>query len=247
MLMPPEIIVVDDIQAMARIAGRRMRRSAAMALSARGGWRVALAGGNTPRSLYQELAEASAASDRIDWGRSALYFGDERCVPPDDADSNYRMVRETLLSRIVIPAANVHRMEGEAQDRDAAAARYADALGAAPLDVAILGMGPDGHTASLFPGTTALVERQRRSVAVYVEQKSTWRLTLTYPVFEAAREVFFLIAGEDKAITLKEAIEGPDRPDLFPCQAIFRRKGPVAIFCDRGAAAELSTISRPSS
>ena len=247
MLIPPEIIVVDDLQAMGRLAGRRVRRSAAMALSARGGWRLALAGGNTPRSLYHELAESSAASDRIDWASSALYFGDERCVPPDHPDSNYRMVRETLLARIVIPAANVHRMEGEAPDLDAAAARYADALGDAPLDLAILGMGADGHTASLFPGTTALAERQRRCAVVQVPKLSATRLTLTYPVFEAAREVFFLIAGEDKAITLKESIEGPDRPDLFPCKAIFRRKGPVAIFCDRGAAAELSTISRPSS
>jgi 6-phosphogluconolactonase len=138
-------------------------------------------------------------------------------------------------------------MEGEATDLDAAAARYADALGDAPLDLAILGMGPDGHTASLFPGTTAVAERQRRCVAVHVPRLSTSRLTLTYPVFEAAREVFFLISGEDKAITLKEAVEGPDRPEQFPCQAIFRRRGPVAIFCDRGAAAELSTISRPPS
>jgi 6-phosphogluconolactonase len=247
MLAPPEIIVVDDAQAMARLAGRRARRSAAIALSARGTWRIALAGGNTPRPLYQELAESSAAADRIDWARTALYFGDERTVPPDHKDSNYRMVRETLLSRIVIPAASVHRMEGEAEDLDAAAARYADALGDAPLDLAILGMGADGHTASLFPGTTALAERQRRCVAVQVPKLSASRPTLTYPVFEAAREVFFLIAGEDKAVTLKEAIEGPDQPDRIPCQAIFRRKGPVAIFCDRGAAAELSTISRPPS
>src|SRR5437868_10153314 len=105
MLMPPEIIVVDDPQSMGRLAGRRVRRSAAMALSSRGNWRIALAGGNTPRPLYRELAEASAAADRIDWGRSAIYFGDERTVPPDHADSNYRMVKETLLSRIVIPAA----------------------------------------------------------------------------------------------------------------------------------------------
>src|SRR3954468_12173960 len=199
MLAPPEIIVVDDAQAMARLAGRRVRRSAAIALSARGTWRIALAGGSTPRPLYQELAESSAAADRIDWARTALYFGDERTVPPDHKDSNYRMVRETLLSRIVIPAASVHRMEGEAEDLDAAAARYAVALGDAPLDLAILGMGADGHTASLFPGTTALGERQRPCVAVQVPQLSPSRLTLTYPVFEAAREVFFLIAGEDKA------------------------------------------------
>ena len=140
-------------------------------------------------------------------------------------------------------------MEGEATDLDAAAARYAErARRRRRCDLAILGMGADGHTASLFPGTTALDERQRLCVAVHVPQLSTSRLTLTYPVFEAAREVFFLIAGDDKAMTLREAIEGPDRDaSCYPCQAIFRRKGPVAIFCDRGAAAELSTISRPPS
>lgn len=241
----PEIIVVDDLAAMGRLAGRRVRRSAAIALSARGEWRVALAGGSTPRALYRELAESSAAADRIDWSHTALFFGDERAVPPDHHDSNYRMVRETLLAGIAIPPDNVHRMEGEASDLDAAAARYEATLGSTPLDLAILGMGPDGHTASLFPGTTAVAERLRRCVAVAVAKLNTSRLTLTYPVFEAAREVIFLIAGVDKAQTLKEAIEGPDRPGELPCQAIFRRRGPVAIFCDRGAAAELSTISGP--
>ena len=245
----PEIIVVDDPPAMGRLAAQRVRRSAATALAARGEWRVALAGGSTPRALYSELAarsrELGSAGDAIDWKRSALFFGDERTVPPDHADSNYRMVRETLLSAIAIPAGNVHRMEGEAHDLDAAAARYEGALGDAALDLAILGMGPDGHTASLFPGTTAVSEGQRRCVAVAVPRLATSRLTLTYPVFEAAREIIFLIAGRDKALTLKAAIEGPARPDLLPCQSIFRRSGPVAIFCDRGAVADLSTLTRP--
>jgi 6-phosphogluconolactonase len=242
----PEIVVVDDAISMGRQAARRVRRSATMALSARGGWRAALAGGSTPRALYRDLAGGEGV-DRIDWDRTTLFFGDERAVPPDHADSNYRMVRETLLARIAIPGGNVHRMEGEAADLDDAAARYAEVLGEEALDLAILGMGADGHTASLFPATTALAEQQRRCVAVGVAKLAARRLTLTYPVFAAAREVMFLIAGEDKAITLKRVIEGADRPDELPCQRIVRRTGPVTIFCDRGAAAELSTISRPSS
>ena len=241
----PEIIVVDDILAMGRMAARRVRRSATMALMARGRWRVALAGGTTPRALYRELGDASVPTDRLDWARTDVFFGDERAVPPDHADSNYRMVRDTLFSRITIPTANVHRMEGEATDLDAAAARYEAQLGEPALDLAILGMGADGHTASLFPGTTALAERTRRCVSVAVPALSTSRITLTYPVFQAAREIIFLIAGDDKALTLKRVIEDAERPDQLPSQAIIRRHGAVAIFCDRGAAAELSTISRP--
>ena len=247
MLTPtPEIIVVDDVVTMGRMAARRVRRSATMALLARGRWRIALAGGTTPRALYRELGESAVQTDRLDWARADLFFGDERPVPPDHADSNYRMVRDTLLSRITLPTVNVHRMEGEASDLDAAAERYGAQLGETALDLALLGMGADGHTASLFPGTTALAERARLCVAVSVPTLATRRLTLTYPVFEAAREVIFLIAGEDKAMTLKRVIEGADDPEALPCQAIMRRRGAVAIFCDRGAAAELSTISRPS-
>jgi len=246
----PEIVVVDDTVAMGRLAARRVRRSATIAFLSRAGWRVAVAGGTTPRALYRDLAGTDAASaERIDWDRTQLFFGDERAVPPDHADSNYRMLRESLLARIPIPASNVHRMEAEASDLDAAAARYAEELGQAPLDLAILGMGADGHTASLFAGSPALAEQQRRCVAVAAPQTArpaVRRITLTHPVFAAAREVIFLIAGEDKALTLKRVIEGPDCPDALPSQTIARRPTPVIIFCDRGAAAELSTISRPS-
>jgi 6-phosphogluconolactonase len=244
----PQIVVVDDTVAMGRLAARRVRRSATIAFLSRAGWRVAVAGGATPRALYRDLA-GSDATERIDWDRTQLFFGDERAVPPDHADSNYRMVRESLLERIAIPAGNVHRMEAEAPDLDAAAARYAEELGEAPLDLAILGLGADGHTASLFPGSPALAEQQRRCVAVVAPptaRPAVSRITLTHPVFAAAREVIFLIAGADKALTLKRIIEGPDCPDALPSQAIARRPTPVIIFCDRGAAAELSTISRPS-
>jgi 6-phosphogluconolactonase len=249
--MTPEIMVVDDLQAMAREAARRVRRSATIALLDRGRWRVSLAGGSTPRPLYRALSDpAATAADPLDWSLTDLFFGDERAVPPDHPDSNYGMVRETLLSRISVPAESVHRMEGEASDLEAAAERYGAALTGRsppdygidnPLDLAILGMGPDGHTASLFPGTTALAERRRPCVAVSVPRLGAMRLTLTYPVFERAREVIFLIAGADKAATLHEILEGPDRPEHFPSQPIIRRSGPVVLFCDRAAAGELSS------
>jgi 6-phosphogluconolactonase len=242
----PEIVIVEDIRAIGREAARRVRRSATMALLTRGRWRIALAGGSTPRGLYQLLADEQQASGKIDWSKTEIFFGDERAVPPDHPDSNYRMVSETLLSRIVIPPGNVHRMEGEAADLDAAAVRYEAVLGdELPLDLAILGMGADGHTASLFPGTTALAERTRRCAAVRVPRLATNRITLTYPVFESAREVLFLIAGSDKAVTLREVVEGDDRPTELPSQPIVRRTGPVVILCDRDAAAELSTQVPP--
>jgi 6-phosphogluconolactonase len=262
--MAPKIVILNDIEAIAREAARRVRRSAAAAIQARGRWRIALAGGSTPRALYRALGQTSgpaetpqAPADAIDWSRSDLFFGDERAVPPDHHDSNYGMVRETLLSKIAIPPDNVHRMRGEASDLDAAAREYQAELelerergdghggsGGAfdpALDLALLGMGPDGHTASLFPGTTALDERQRLCVAVQVPKLSTTRLTLTYPVFERAREVIFLIVGYDKAQVLRQVIEDPARPSELPSQLIVRRAGPVTIFCDREAATELPT------
>jgi len=248
----PDIVILDDVHAIAREAALRVRRSAAAAMAARGGWSVALAGGSTPRLLYRTLADGEP-SERIDWPRARIFFGDERSVPPDHAESNYRMARETLLGRVPVPPEQVHRMRGEATDLDGAAAAYEGELRAADpapappasipaLDLVLLGMGPDGHTASLFPGTTALDERQRLCVAVDVARLATRRLTLTYPVFEAAREVMFLIVGQDKAHTLREAIEGDFRPRDIPCQPILRRAaGAVTIFCDREAATELPT------
>jgi 6-phosphogluconolactonase len=243
----PDIVILDDVHAIAREAARRVRRSAAAAIAARGRWSVALSGGSTPRPLYRAL-DGGDPSERIDWARADLFFGDERTVPPDHPESNYRMARETLLSRVPVPAERVHRMRGEAPDLSAAAAAYEAELRSfdpAPIpviDLVLLGMGPDGHTASLFPGTTALDERQRLCVPVDVPKLATRRLTLTYPVFEAAREVLFLIVGQDKAHTLREAVEGPARPRDFPCQAVLRRAaGAVTIFCDREAATELPT------
>jgi 6-phosphogluconolactonase len=189
-------IVHADSEALARAVAREVERTAREAIEQRGRFDFALAGGSTPRRAYQ-LLDAG-----LPWSRIHLWFGDERCVAPEHADSNYRMVREALLDRIAIPATNVHRMRGE--DEPAAAAReyekeLARELGSQPaLDLVLLGMGPDGHTASLFPGTQAVAERDRRCVENWTEAKQCWRITLTLPALDAARRVMFVVAGADK-------------------------------------------------
>ena len=176
-------------------------------------FRVALAGGSTPRACYLLLANERRAD--VDWARVEIFFGDERCVPPDHADSNYGMARRALLDHVPIPPTQLHRMRGE--DEPVAAARaYEDVmrqtLGTEPLDLVLLGMGPDGHTASLFPGTTALDETQAWVVANRVPQLGVDRLTLTFPVLSAARAVVVNVTGAEKAARLVEVLRGGNLP-----------------------------------
>ncbi|MCB1232484.1 MAG: 6-phosphogluconolactonase [Verrucomicrobiae bacterium] len=175
-------------------------------------FRLSLCGGSTPRSIYAALAERKD----IDWTRVLLTFGDERCVPPDHADSNYRMVKESLLDPGEVPSASVMRMAGE-MDPEEAAARYdgqlkklAQLAGEERFvhDLVLLGMGDDGHTASLFPETTALEEMERNAVANFVPKFDSWRLTLTYPLINAAKEVAFLVNGEKKRPIVNEVLAG---------------------------------------
>jgi 6-phosphogluconolactonase len=236
----PELVVAPDVESLARIAADRVRVLAAAAIAARGRFRIALAGGSTPRALYGQLA---AAHD-VDWSRTDVFFGDERCVPPDDPQSNFRMARETLLSPAAVPPENVFRMRGDDPDLDRAARDYEVALGGVEgpaLDLALLGMGADGHTASLFPGTTALDEGGRLCVPVEVPQLKTRRLTLTYPALQAARDVLFLVAGADKADTLYDVLRAPLDERRWPSQPLLRRLSPrpTLLFCDRAAAARL--------
>ncbi len=181
------------------------------------------------------------------WDRLDLYWVDERCVPPDDAESNYRMTRETLLDHVPLPANRVHRMEGEL-DPEAAAARYESELrnslrleGAESprFDLVSLGMGDDGHTASLFPHTAAIHEMSRLVTANHVPQKDTWRITLTWPVINHASSVFFEIAGEDKAERVREVFMGPRDPERLPSQLIWPSSGILTLFLDKAAAALL--------
>jgi 6-phosphogluconolactonase len=230
----PTVIVAADLDALVETTAARVRDVAAAAIAARGRFRVALAGGATPRALYPALVGG------IDWARAEIFFGDERAVPPDDPQSNYRMARETLLGRVPVAPGAVHRWRGESDDLDAAARDYERALrgaDAAPwLDLALLGLGADGHTASLFPGTTALAETSRLAVAVEVPAVGGRRLTLTYPALLGAAAVFFLVAGGGKAAALADVL----RPgSALPAARIVNGPVPVSIFCDSAAARDI--------
>jgi 6-phosphogluconolactonase len=185
---------------------------------------IALSGGSTPKKLHAILA--ARGRDAAPWDRIALYFGDERGVPPDHADSNYRMAKETLIDPLKLT--NVHRMEAERADRDRAADDYAKILPAA-FDLVLLGMGPDGHTASLFPGTPAENEMNRRVVANPV--KDSWRMTMTFPAISAARHVRFLVCGADKTAMLSNVLDGP--PNVYPAQRV--TSADLVWLCDKAA------------
>jgi 6-phosphogluconolactonase len=235
-LAHPDIVISDSLPALVEAAAAHIQQLAARAIAARGRFRVALAGGSTPRALYPKLVTA------IDWTRADIFLGDERTVPPDDPQSNYRMVRETLLEPASVPEANVFRWRAESADLDSAARDYEQALRArdAPplLDLALLGLGPDGHTASLFPGTTALTVDDRLAVAVDVPAMATRRLTLTYPALLGAAEVLFLVTGHDKRAALADVV----RPgSTLPAARIVNRSGPIWIFCDREAGQDITS------
>jgi len=230
----PALFIADDAAAVVETAAAAIREAAQSALLAEGRFRVALAGGSTPRLLYPRLVGA------VDWKHTDVFFGDERAVPPDDPQSNYRMARETLLAPARVPDANVFRWRAESPDLDAAAREYEAALCARPfpprLDLALLGLGPDGHTASLFPGTAALAIEDRLAVPVDVPALAARRLTLTYPVFMEAREVFFLVTGRDKRAALADVV----RPgSTLPAARIVHRTRSACIFCDRDAAQDI--------
>ncbi|MGN6378922.1 MAG: 6-phosphogluconolactonase [Gaiellales bacterium] len=192
-----ELTVVDDPELAAALAAQRVAAAVA------GGGHVSLAGGRTPRRAYELLA----ATAGIDWSQVDLWFGDERCVPADDPESNYRLVAESLLPGA--REARVHPVDGTLPPREGAAA-YAEEIRGVTLDLALLGLGEDGHTASLFPDSPALQERSREAVAVVASKPPPNRITLTLPVFEAARDVVVLAVGEGKAAAVAAVLRGPD-------------------------------------
>jgi 6-phosphogluconolactonase len=223
-------IVAPDAPAMARLAAEWLAAEIGLAVTLRGTCTLCLAGGSTPRPAYEVLAEAPLR-DAVPWDVVSVFFGDERAVPPDHPDSNFRMVHEALLGRVGVPPANVHRMEAEATDPDAAADRYAQLLPKA-LDILVLGIGPDGHTASLFPGSAALGERSRRVVPARAPKPPERRLTITPPVIAAARRVLVLAAGSDKAAAVARVLKGTGSPEEVPAR--LARDG--VWFLDRSAA-----------
>ena len=240
--------VEPDRDALALRTAQYLVEMAAEAVDARGQARIAISGGSTPKAAFQLLADPHQRfRAAMPWDRLDLYWVDERSVPPDDADSNYRMTLEALLSHVPLPPNQVHRMEGEL-DPEAAAARYESELrnsfrleGAESprFDLVSLGMGDDGHTASLFPHTTAIHEMGRLVTANHVPQKDTWRITLTWPVINHANSVFFEIAGDDKAERVREVFMGPRDPERLPSQLIWPSSGILTLFLDKAAAALL--------
>lgn len=240
--------VEPDAAALARRAAQYFVEMVEEAVGGRGRARIAISGGSTPKAAFQMLGDPREPwRGRMQWDRLELYWVDERCVPPGDEQSNYRMTREALLDRTPLRPEQIHRMEGELEP-DEAAARYESELrnsfrleGAEVprFDLVALGLGPDGHTASLFPHTEALHEMSRLVTANHVPQMDSWRITLTWPVINRANSVFFLISGADKAQILKEVLAGPRDVERLPSQLIRPASGILTLILDKSAAVEL--------
>ncbi len=253
-----QVRIYRDGEELALKAARLFARLADQYVVGSGRFTVALAGGSTPRAMFKLLA-ASPFIETVPWESIYFFWGDERTVPPDHPDSNYGMARETLFSKAPVPEENIFRIPAEMEDHDAAAEHYAARVmqffltgpGAsrtmtAPLvnmprfDLVLLGMGPDGHTASLFPATTALEVSDRVAVANWVEKFNTWRITLTAPAINNARNITFVAGGADKTETLKNVLEGEYQPDLYPSQLIRPGNGTLLWMVDETAAKLLS-------
>lgn len=234
----PEIHVLPTPEQVADEAARRVVNAIDESIEMKDRFSIALAGGSTPKMLYELLAKEPYRSS-IDWTKVHVFFGDERCVPPDHADSNYRMAREALLGKVPLPPDNVYRMKGEL-DPKAAAEEYDQQLrewfADNAIDLVLLGMGDDGHTASLFPGTEALGETTRRCVANHVPKLNTWRLTLTAPFINQAWQVMILVTGRNKAERLQEVLEGAPDPQRLPVQMIKPEIGRLVWLMDTAAA-----------
>ena len=251
-----EIRTLTTPQELFEAAGEEVVRAATQAVEQRGRFTIALSGGSTPKSLYNLLA--TNAKSALPWDRMFFFWGDERHVPPTDPDSNYRMADETMLSKIPVKVENIFRFPAENPDAAAAAESYEQTLKKffaldlsdkksdekkhsefPRFDLILLGMGPDGHTASLFPGTTALEEKSRLAVANWVEKLKTNRLTLTLPVLNAARNVAFLVSGIDKAPVLHEVLESDAPGEQYPSKLIRPTDGKLLWLIDRAAASQL--------
>ena len=244
--MLPRLGISSDQETLIQAAAEKVARLGTEAIEENGMFTVALSGGSTPRPLYTLLATGKFARS-IDWARVHLFWGDERCVPPDDPRSNYRMVRESLLDGVSIPPANVHRIHGE-EDPNVAAAGYekelrtffgstgVNGLPRVGFDLVLLGMGEDGHTASLFPGLPAVTEQVRWVMAQFVEAVSMWRITLTPAVINTAKHVIFLVSGAEKAHRLRDVLEGPVQPEVLPAQMIRPVHGQLLWLLDDAAA-----------
>jgi 6-phosphogluconolactonase len=241
----PEVKVFPGPDQLAAEAASQLKRIANASLSENGRFNVVLSGGSTPRSLYSLLAEEPWRSS-LPWNNTHFFWGDERHVPPNHNDSNFRMANEALLSKLAVPADNIHRMQSELPDPSVAAHEYEQELrnffnlsaNQPPrFDLVLLGIGTDGHTASLFPGTAGLRERERLCVANWVEQLSTWRITVTLPVINNAANVIFLVSGAEKAAVVHSILEGNER-ESYPAQLVRPGTGNLTWLLDQAAGSQ---------
>lgn len=240
--------MLPDGAALSRAAADEFLRAARAAIESGGRFTVALSGGSTPKAIFGLLAADEAAGrNRLPWDKALIFFGDERHVPPDHPDSNYRMANEALLSKVPIPHANVHRIRAEL-DAACAAVEYENELrrafgsnaGDVPrFDLIMLGMGPDGHTASLFPGGAALAERSALVAANWVEKLKSHRITFTFPLLNAAAEVMFAAGGADKAEMLRNVLQGDPSGQRYPAQDVRPAAGRLLWLVDEAAAGKL--------
>jgi 6-phosphogluconolactonase len=249
-----EIKVVKDPDEISRTAAEMIIRQASASRPSTGPFTLALSGGSTPRALHQRLSCEPSAMGSLWWNNLHFFWGDERHVPPEHPQSNYRMACETLFASGLVPAQNIHRVHAEEPDAVIAAKKYErelqsffnPATGQLPrLDCVLLGIGSDGHTASLFPGTDALKEKRRLVAANYVEKLQAHRITMTVPLLNNAAQVIFLVGGRKKAEVLKEILEGDYRPDLLPAQLIRPVHGKLLWLVDQAAASCLAVTNKP--
>ena len=242
-----ELQVLPTVEALSQAAARFIAELARERIQAQGRFTIALSGGSTPHHLYQVLASPEYAQS-IAWDRWHVFWSDERCVPPDHKDSNYRMAREALLDHVPLPPNQVHRMRGEATPQDAAE-EYEKELrqlfqpSEPVLDLVLLGIGEDGHTASLFPGTDALREERRLVVANRVAQINTHRITFTLPLINMANAIAFLVSGAPKAQALRQVVEPGSNEDPLPAGLVRPGTGSVHWFLDNDASSRLEKVS----
>ena len=239
------IAVYPDTNTLSQQAAQFIVRLANESIVTRGRFSIALSGGSTPKVLYGLLG-SEPYRDQIDWSKVDIFWSDERCVPPDSADSNYHMAREVLLSRVPLSPQQVHRMPADQPDHDAAAQAYTHEMqqsfsteGIPRFDLIQLGMGPEGHTASLFPHQASLHEQQRLVMYVNVPKPPPPRLTFTPPILNAARHVLFLVTGAEKADAVQAVLEGEYNPEEYPAQIVRPASGDVVWMLDEAAAGKL--------
>jgi 6-phosphogluconolactonase len=245
MSKPQNVIVFDSLEDVARAGAEGFVNHARKAINDHGRFAVALSGGKTPKRMYELLAESF--TDKINWNNVHLFFGDERPVPPEHPENNYRLAHDALISRVPVPVRNVHPIHGEG-DPIENAKFYEDELRSffaghdwPRFDLVLLGLGTDGHTASLFPRTHALQEKRSWVAANWVEKLRSSRITLTAPAINSAANIVFLVTGTEKAAALAAVLNGPQDPEVLPAQLIKPANGSLTWLVDHDAASHLIT------